>query len=140
MSLPLFLVWLHLIAAVLLTGFALYWLVLRLAPIPPGQGIERRELLAAAHAARWPHVGVPWKFRIPVPLLALLATLFLAATGLLLGDVAVDPGLWRAKLAFVALLALVQLVFLVRIADWTIFAQLPLVLLIILLSAVALRS
>lgn len=140
MILHLLLVWLHLVAAVVLTGFALYWTILRLA-LPRLAHRERvRDLLAAAHAARWPHLGLPPAWRIPLPLLALLVTLFLVATGLLLGDAGADPGPWRAKLAFVALLALVQLVFLVRVADWTMVAQLPLVLLVTLLSAVALRS
>ncbi len=140
MTAHLVLVWLHLVAAVVLTGLALYWTILRLALPRLGHGARTAELLAAAHAARWPHVVVPWKLRIPIPLLGLLVTLFLAATGLALGDAGADPGLWRAKLAFVALLALVQLAFLVRIAGWTIFAQLPLALLITLLSAIALRS
>jgi hypothetical protein len=133
------LVWLHLVAAVVLTGLALYWTILRLALPRLGHGARMAELLRAAHGARWPHVAVPWTLRIPIPLLGLLVTLFLAVTGVGLGDPGADPGLWRAKLAFVVLLGLVQLAFLRRIADWTLLAQLPLSLLVVLLSALALR-
>lgn len=136
----LFVVWLHLVAAVVLTGLALYWTILRLALPRFAAGTDMMALLQAAHAARWPHVAVPWSLRMPLPWLGLLITLFLAASGLLLGGAAADSGLWRAKLACVALLALIQLAFLRRIADWILFAQLPLVLLITLLSALALRS
>ncbi|GBD44892.1 hypothetical protein HRbin40_02384 [bacterium HR40] len=140
MSLHLLLVWLHLVTAVVLTGFALYWAILRLAL--PRLGLSKRmpELLAAAHGARWPHVGLPFQLRLPVPWLGLLATLFLAATGLLLGEAPADVLLWRAKLLLVGLLLFVQLAFLVRVTDWTLLGQLPLALLVVLLSALAIRS
>ena len=137
----LLLLWLHLAAAVVLVGLALYWVILRLALARLIQEPAAvAALLRAAHAARWPHRVIPWRLRLPVPLLSLLCTLLLVATGLLLGAAAVEPGLWRGKLALTALLLLVQFVFVRRPADWAIFAQLPLALLLIALSALAVRS
>jgi hypothetical protein len=80
-----FLVWLHLLLAVLVTGLTLFWAVMGRALSRDGPSGETEQMLAIASAARWPHVIVPWELRIPLWLMGILVLSLAALTGILLG-------------------------------------------------------
>lgn len=100
--------YLHLVFAVFLIGYALYWAImvvsLRRDFAPP----ETARLLEIANRSRWPHVLVPWRLRLPLPLMGWAFLAILAITGLLL---MAGYGLGTPlalKIALVAIFALIQ--------------------------------
>jgi len=132
-------VWLHWVMLVAATGLALFWLLLPTALArfhPPGRA---RELFLLAHRARWPHVGVPEKLRLPLPLVTLLATLAAAATGALSAGALPVDAIYGVKLAAVVVLLLAQAAFLMRPHVALARAQLPLALLALWLSVLWVR-
>jgi hypothetical protein len=80
-----FLVWLHLVLGVVVTGLALFWAMIGRALSRGATPAETQRLLAAAAGARWPHVGVPWSARLPLPLLGIVVLVVAAVSGILLG-------------------------------------------------------
>ncbi len=85
MTLPLVMVYIHLVASVLLVGYFLFWLIMTV-------GLERLEpaeeigpLTAAMLAGgRWPPAGVPWRLRLALPGLGWAFLLLMVASGLAL--------------------------------------------------------
>lgn len=134
-----FFLWLHWVVLVGATGLALFWLLLPTALFRFHPPERARELFLLAHRARWPHVGVPERLRLPLPLLTLLATLAVAATGILSAGAMPVDALYAAKLAAVLALLLVQAAFLVRPRLLLARAQLPLALLALWLSVLWVR-
>lgn len=132
-------VWLHWVTLVGATGLALFWLLLPAALSRFHSPERARELFLLAHRARWPHVGVPERLRLPLPLVTLLATLAAALTGVLSAGAVPVAALFGAKLAVVLVLLLVQTAFLVRPSFALARSQLPLVLLALWLSTVWVR-
>lgn len=134
-----FFLWLHWIALVGATGLALFWLLMptALARFHPPE--RARELFLLAHRARWPHVGVPERLRLPLPLLTLLATLAVAVTGILPSGTAPVDALYAAKLAVVLVLLIVQAAFVLRPHVALARLQLPLALLALWLSVLWVR-
>ncbi len=80
-----FLVWLHLVASVLVTGLALFWAIMARALGRTSSSGEAARLLGVAASARWPHTIVPWNARLPLWLLGLVLVVVAAVTGLALG-------------------------------------------------------
>lgn len=80
-----FLVWLHLVLGVAVTGLGLFWAIMGRALSRGVAPAEAQRLLAVAAAARWPHVLVPWSARLPLPLLGIVVLILAAVTGVLLG-------------------------------------------------------
>lgn len=101
---------LHIVFSILLTGLALYWVIMSSALAKGRDAAEAAHLLAVAHRARWPHVGVPPALRIPLPWMTWLVIAALAATGI--GSIALrgapDNGLWWIKLILVAAVIVIQ--------------------------------
>ena len=102
---------LHIVFSILLTGLALYWVIMTSALAKGRDAAEAARLLAVAHRARWPHVVVPQALRIPLPWMTWLVIAALAATGI--GSIALrgapDNGLWWIKLALVAAVIVIQI-------------------------------
>ena len=100
--------YLHLVFAVFLIGYALYWAImvvsLRRDFAPP----ETARLLEIANRSRWPHVLVPWRLRLPLPLMGWAFLAVLAITGLLLMAGYGLGALLALKLALVVAFALIQ--------------------------------
>jgi hypothetical protein len=69
MTPDLWLAFIGLVAAVLLTGYALFWAITSYGLGRDRRPEEVRALLRVVRAARWPHVVVPWRFRLPFPVL-----------------------------------------------------------------------
>jgi hypothetical protein len=101
---------LHIVFSILLTGLALYWVIMSSALAKGRDAAEAARLLAVAHHARWPHVVVPQALRIPLPWMTWLVIAALAATGI--GSIALrgapGNGLWWIKLALVAAVIVIQ--------------------------------
>ncbi len=133
-------VWLHLVSLVGLTGIALFWFLMPAGLARHAPPARTRELLEACRRARWPHVGIPERLRLPLPMMGLLVTAVVAATGALAGGEVAPDLLFRAKLAAFALLALLQATLLVGVRPALLRPQLALVLLALWLSAVWVRG
>src|SRR5262247_3241494 len=78
------LVYVHLLASVVFVGLALFWLIMLIALRLEGTPAEVTTLLETANGARWPHVAVPWKLRLPLPWFAWAVLAILVGTGLAL--------------------------------------------------------
>lgn len=99
----------HLVGAVLLIGYLLFWAIMGLALGRRFEPAEVRRYLDVVASARWPHVAVPWHLRLPWPMVGWVMLAVMILTGallLLIGPVGFDALMW-AKLA--AVLALVGL-------------------------------
>lgn len=78
------LLWLHLVGGIVVTGLALFWAILARSVGQVHDPVETNRLLEVAAGARWPHVVVPWKLRLPLPHLAAMALVVVALIGFLL--------------------------------------------------------
>ena len=78
------LLWLHLVGGIVVTGLALFWAILGHSLGRAHEPVETGRLLQVAAGARWPHVVVPWKLRLPLPLLAAAVLVVAALIGFLL--------------------------------------------------------
>jgi len=74
------LLWLHVVGGVVVTGLALFWAIMGHALARAHDRTEAERLLGIAASARWPHVALPEKLRLPLPLASAAA---LIATGLI---------------------------------------------------------
>lgn len=132
---------LHIVFSILLTGLALYWVIMSSALAKGRAATEAARLLDAAHRARWPHVVVPPSLRIPLPWMTWLVLAALAATGI--GSIALRGapanGLWWIKLALIAAVIAIQIPLTLRPQPFLCRIQLALVLATILVSGWSLR-
>ena len=62
-----FSVFAHLFFCILLIGLALFWFIMRIALSRRFAAGDATRMLAVAQASRWPHVAVPYKWRLPLP-------------------------------------------------------------------------
>jgi hypothetical protein len=97
----------HLVAGVLLTGYALFWAILALSLGRQSEDAAVRRLLGLANSARWPHVGVPAALRLRWPAVGWIFLLVTALTGVLL----------LAGAAFSVILAVKLVLFLVLLGS-----------------------
>ena len=102
-------------SSVLLTGYALFWAVMAVALRRRFDEAQTDGYLAIVAGARWPHVVVPWRLRLPLPIIGWIFLALLVVTGALLAVVAGGPGFaalmtpaFGAKLVLFVLLVLVH--------------------------------
>ena len=141
--------WLHLVAAVLLMGNALFWVVMTIgAARSSSQPEDAARLLGLINSGRWPHVIVPRPLRLPFPALAWIFLVVLAVSGIFLvqsretvGAVLREPilqdrfaELMRVKLALVGLLLVGQVQLTVEPRRWLAFVNGALALAIVSVS------
>ena len=132
--------YLHLVFTMFLVGYALYWTIMVVSlrrDLPPAE-IDR--LLDIANRSRWPHVGVPWRYRLPLPIMGwgFLGVLLITGLALIAGY---GFGMILAlKVALVAAFALVQIRLTRHPAPPLIFVSFALVLLIVVLSGLLIRA
>ena len=74
----------HLVAAVVFAGYALFWLVMSFAIRSEGGDLESGETLSLIGRSRWPPVAVPKALRVPIVGLGWILVLFMLASGFLL--------------------------------------------------------
>jgi hypothetical protein len=97
-------VYAHLFLSILLAGQALYWLTMLASLRQRFAADETQRLLQVASTARWPHVAVPYKLRLPLPGVLALTVVGLVLTGLEIVHLrgGLPDGLrWRVKWALV---------------------------------------
>jgi hypothetical protein len=130
---------LHLVFTMFVVGYALYWAIMVASlrrDLPP---LEVDRLLEIASRSRWPHVGVPWRYRLPLPVMGwgFLGVLLITGLALMAGY---GFGMVLAlKVALVAAFALVQIGLTRRPAPPLIFVNFALALLIVVLSGLLVR-
>lgn len=132
--------YLHLVFTIFLVGYALYWAIMVVSlrrDLPPGE-IDR--LLGIAHRSRWPHVGVPWRYRLPLPIVGWGFLGVLLLTGLALMAGYGFGTILALKVALVAAFALIQIRLTRRPEPPFIFVNFALVLLIVVLSGLLIRA
>ena len=131
----------HIVFSIVLTGLALYWLIMESALRRRHPAAEAGRLLGVAMRARWPHVVVPQGLRIPLPWMSWLAIAVLAATGAAAVALRGAPveSLWWIKLALFVALIVVQVPLTRTPTAMLVRANFALVVATILVSAWAIR-
>lgn len=132
----------HLLLAVLVTGYALFWAIMALALRRVCSPMESEAHLATVAAARWPHVVIPWRWRLPLPLVGWLLLAAAIASGLLVGALGGPRELALAfwlKLAAVLALVAAHLMLARRPRPLVAWIGLPLVLAVLVLSVPLVR-
>jgi hypothetical protein len=134
---------LHLLTGIALVGLGLFWFIMLAALRRHHSAEECDRLLGVAAGARWPHVVVPYRLRLPLPWLNWAVVALVAATGavavVMRGGAPVNAS-WTVKLVLSGLL-LVGLGLLVRRPSaMVIRLNLAVLLAVIVLSAISLRS
>ncbi len=134
--------YLHLLLSVFLTGYALFWAVMAMALRQRFDQPQTAEYLGVVGRARWPHVLVPWRLRLPLPMVGWLLLALLVATGALAlqgaGSVAVGPTM-LVKLLLVVLLVVVHALLALRPRPSLCVAGLGLTLAVLAVSVTLLR-
>ena len=74
----------HLVLAVVLIGYALFWLVMAFAMRREGVDMDSGEMLSLVGRSRWPPFVVPYALRIPMLALGWILVLLMVASGVLL--------------------------------------------------------
>lgn len=134
--------WLHIVLGIVLAGQALFWVVMLAALRQRFGATGALPLLQDAKGARWPHVGVPERFRVPLPVVAWLTLMALAATGvLLIGFTGERAGLfWSLKLGLFGGVLVSQAVITIRPVAPAIIANFVLTLALMIVSGWMVRG
>lgn len=100
----------HLVFAVVLTGLALFWSIMLMSLRRSHEPPESQRLLGIVNAARWPHVAVPYAWRLPLPWVTWATIAMLVATGVIGLSYRGTPDSvhWWIKMALFTGIALVQ--------------------------------
>lgn len=130
-------VFVHLFFSLLLVGLALFWVIMGIAlsrRFAPG---EATRLLGVAQASRWPHVGVPYQWRLPLPWItwAVIAGAWISG---FVSAMAIGRPLWTEwwlKWALLAVVTVLQLLMTLRIRPELFRVQLAALLVTIAVSA-----
>jgi hypothetical protein len=127
----------HIFFSILVVGLALFWVIMRVALGRRFESDEAQRHLRIAQAARWPHVGVPLEWRLPLPWLtwAVVAGLWASGFASALTGGHSQWSEWSLKWAFVAVVTVLQLFMTHRVRPGLFNLQLALLLATIAISA-----
>jgi hypothetical protein len=137
--------YLHLLLSVFLTGYTLFWMVMAVALRQRFDQPQTAQYLEVVGRARWPHVLVPWRLRLPLPTVGWIFLALLVVTGGLAGLAAGSAAVSRmapvllVKLVLVLLLILAHLRLAQRPRPSFCYAGLALTLAIVAVSTTLLR-
>ncbi len=134
-------IYIHVFFSVVLTGLALFWTIMAVAlgrNFGPEQVAER---LLIVKGARWPHVAVPYAWRVPLPWMSWITIAVLVATGAFSFTFRAGglDGLWWTKLTLLGAIVVVQALLTSRPSPALIHANLALVLAIVVVSGWVIR-
>jgi len=107
------LVYVHLFCSILLAGQALFWFIMLAALRQRFDSQQATTLLQTVNHARWPHVAVPYAWRLPLPWVTWVTVGVLVATGAAMVHYrggAPAGALWWFKMALTAAVAVIQVV------------------------------
>lgn len=116
---------LHLLAAMLLTGYALFWAVMAASL---ARAVRPRDLghhLGLVRTSRWPHVAVPQRWRLRLPVIGWLLITGVALTGVLAGLFAHSVAVGGLGGAMSPLLALKLVLFVVLVTGHALAMRQP---------------
>ena len=101
----------HIFFSILLVGLALFWVIMQTALGRRFAAPEAARLLQVAQSARWPHVAIPYAWRLPLPWVTWAVIIGLWGSGLLSAAINGRSGWpeWWAKWALVAAIMVLQL-------------------------------
>ena len=135
-------VWLHILLGIVLTGQALFWAVMLVALRQRFGAAGAMPLLLETRAARWPHVAVPERFRVPLPVVAWVLLVIMAVTGALMISLTAgrEGTFWTVKLALFGCVLVAQAVLTVRPIAPAIIANLLLTLSLMIVSGWMVRG
>jgi hypothetical protein len=134
-----FAAYLHLVFTMFLIGYVLYWTVMVISlrrDFAPG---ETERLLETASRGAWPHVLVPWRFRLPLRFMGLGFLAILVISGLPLMARYGLGAILALKMALVVIFAVVQVGLTRRPARALIIVHFVLALGIVILSGLMIR-
>lgn len=131
----------HIVAAVLLVGLALFWAIMLWSLKQRFPEAESQRLLEVLNTARWPHVAVPYALRLRVPWLPFVVLAVLLLTGLLCIQTRAltTGGLWWTKVILTSGLVVTNVSLMLRPSAVVIRANFLLALTVIVVSAWLLR-
>lgn len=132
--------YLHLVSGVLFVGYTLYWVIMAasLHRVKPGE--EVTALLGVLAVSRWPHVAVPYRYRLPLPWLGMIFTGSLLFTGIALTPTHGVTGLLVIKVLLFVAIAGLQVLHLKDRREWIMGAAFALALATVALSALLNRA
>jgi hypothetical protein len=105
-------VYAHVVCSILLTGLALFWFIMLVALRQRFDKAETANLLQTVNHARWPHVAIPYAWRLPLPWVTWAIVGVLAASGIAILQfrAGAPPGqLWWVKMGLLAAVVIIQL-------------------------------
>jgi hypothetical protein len=132
--------YLHLVFTVFLVGYALYWAIMVVSLGRTFDPPETERLLDVANRARWPHVVVPWRLRLPLPFMGWGFLGVLLITGVALVASHGFDMVLALKVALAVLFALIHVGLTRRPARALILVNFVLALLIVVLSGLLVRG
>jgi len=98
----------HIFLSIILVGFALFWVIMYTALGRRFRADETARLIGIVKDARWPHVAVPYQWRLRLPWLVSLTLVALWGTGVMNAKLHGTPEgvLWWTKMGlFFAIIA-----------------------------------
>jgi hypothetical protein len=134
-----FAAYLHVVFTMFLIGSVLYWTVMLISlrrDFTPG---ETERLLEIASRGAWPHVLVPWRFRLPLRFMGLGFLAILVISGLPLMARYGLGAIVAVKMALVMIFAVAQVGLMRRPARALIIVNFVLALGIVILSGLMIR-
>lgn len=131
----------HIFVGIVLVGLSLYWFIMLAALRQKFSASETAGYLDVAAAARWPHVAVPWKLRIPLRFMGWFVIALAVGTGVALLQFRPAPErlAWWLKLGLLGATIVAQLWLTLRPTALAIRLNMALVLGILFAASWAIR-
>lgn len=135
-------VFVHLLFAIVLVGLALFWFIMLVALRQKLDAAETQRQLQVVNSARWPHVAVPYRLRLPLPLMTWVMLIVLALTGYAIVRMNGWPAgpLWTTKVALFGIVVVLQALLTRKPTPVLIRANLLFVLALVVVSALMIRA
>jgi hypothetical protein len=131
----------HLFLGIVLVGLVLFWFIMSRALRQRFGAEETGRLLQVANESRWPHVAVPFRWRLPLPWISWLTLLGLWGTGVVNAKLRDIPEgiLWWTKIGLFVAILTTQVSLMQRLGPTKIRLNLALVIAMVLVSSWVIR-
>ena len=131
----------HLFLGIVLVGLVLFWFIMSRALRQRFGAEETGRLLQVVNESRWPHVAVPFRWRLPLPWISWLTLLGLWGTGVVNAKLRDIPEgiLWWTKIGLFVAILTTQVSLMQRLGPTKIRLNLALVIAMVLVSSWVIR-
>jgi hypothetical protein len=131
----------HLFLGIVLVGLVLFWFIMSTVLRQRFGAEETGRLLQVVNESRWPHVAVPFRWRLPLPWISWLTLLGLWGTGVVNAKLRDIPEgiLWWTKIGLFAAILTTQVSLMQRLGPTKIRLNLALVIAMVLVSSWVIR-